>query len=58
MINSIGNLGGLAGLYAMGFIRDATGSFDGGIIFLVACMLTAAGLLMMLRKTGDLGRST
>jgi ACS family tartrate transporter-like MFS transporter len=57
MINSIGNLGGFVGPYAMGFIRDATGSFDGGIMFLVACMLTAAGLLMMLRKTGDLRRS-
>ncbi|MGA2730996.1 MAG: MFS transporter [Syntrophobacteraceae bacterium] len=57
MINSIGNLGGFAGPYVMGFIRDATGSFDGGIMFLVACMLTAAGLLMMLRKTGEPGSS-
>ena len=54
MINSIGNLGGFVGPYAMGFIRDKSGSFDGGIMFLVACMLIAAGLLMMLRKTGHL----
>ncbi len=54
MINSIGNLGGFAGPYAMGFFRDATGSFDGGIMFLAACMLAAAGLLMTLRKTSEI----
>lgn len=53
MINSIGNLGGFVGPYAMGFIRDSTGSFTGGILFLVICLLGAAGLLMMLRKTGQ-----
>ncbi len=52
MINSIGNLGGFLGPYAMGFIRDATGSFTGGVMFLVACMLLAAMLIMLLRKTG------
>lgn len=52
MINSIGNLGGFVGPYAMGYIRDATGSFAGGIMFLVACLLTAAVLLIMLKKTG------
>lgn len=52
MINSIGNLGGFIGPYAMGTIHDATGSFTGGILFLVICLLAAAGLLMMLRKTG------
>ncbi|MFA5322483.1 MAG: MFS transporter [Smithella sp.] len=50
MINSVGNLGGFVGPYAMGFIRDATGSFAGGIMFLAACLLTAAALLMTLRK--------
>ena len=53
MINSIGNLGGFVGPYAMGFIRDATGSFAGGTIFLVACMLAAAVLLMVLRKARE-----
>lgn len=53
MINSIGNLGGFIGPYAMGFIHDATGSFAGGMIFLAACLLTAAGLLMQLRKAGE-----
>lgn len=52
MINSIGNLGGFIGPYAMGFIGRATGSFTGGILFLVASLLIAAVLLMMLRKAG------
>lgn len=57
MINSVGNIGGFLGPYAMGFIRDATGSFNGGIIFLVACMVAAAGLVMMVRQAGNPGES-
>ncbi|MGY8682224.1 MFS transporter [Bradyrhizobium sp. UFLA05-153] len=33
-INSIGNLGGFAGPYAIGAIKDATGSAYGGLLFL------------------------
>ncbi len=53
MINSIGNLGGFVGPYAMGFIRDATGSYAGGSLFLVACLLIAGILLMVLRKARE-----
>ena len=53
MINSIGNLGGFVGPYAMGYIREATGSFNGGLLFLVGCLLAAAGLLITLRKAGQ-----
>ncbi len=53
MINSIGNLGGFVGPYAMGYIREATGSFNGGLLFLVGCLLAAAGLLITLRKVGQ-----
>jgi MFS transporter, ACS family, tartrate transporter len=56
MINSIGNLGGFVGPYAMGYIRDATGSFNGGLLFLVGCLLAAAGLLITLRKVGQEGK--
>ena len=52
MVNSIGNLGGFVGPYAMGLIRDYSGSFTGGCMFLVVCLLAAAGLLMTLRKAG------
>ena len=53
MINSIGNLGGFVGPYAMGYIRDATGSFNGGLLFLVGCLLAAAVLIISLRKSGQ-----
>ncbi len=36
IINSIGNLAGFAGPYAMGAIKDATGSFNGGLLCLAA----------------------
>ncbi len=52
MINSIGNLGGFVGPYAMGLIRDFSGSFTGGIMFLVVCLLAAAGLVAALHKSG------
>ena len=52
MINSIGNLGGFVGPYAMGFIHDATGSFNLGLLLLVACLLASAGLVISLRKGG------
>jgi MFS transporter, ACS family, tartrate transporter len=43
MINSIGNLAGFAGPYAMGWIRDATGSYAGGLL-----SLSAAGFIAMI----------
>lgn len=52
MINSIGNFGGFVGPYAMGYIRDATGSFNGGLLFLVGCLIAAAVLLASLKKSG------
>ena len=36
MINSIGNLAGFAGPYAMGWIKDSTGSYAGGLLSLAA----------------------
>ena len=38
MINSIGNLGGFAGPYLVGLVKDATGSTDGGLIVLAAIL--------------------
>ena len=36
MINSIGNLAGFAGPYAMGWIKDSTGTYAGGLLSLAA----------------------
>ena len=43
-INSFGNLGGFAGPYLFGYLKDATGSFETGLWFLATCMF-ASGLL-------------
>jgi len=42
LVNSIGNLGGFVGPYVVGWIKDATGSFDAGLYFLAACALASA----------------
>ncbi|HUA87911.1 MAG TPA: MFS transporter [Steroidobacteraceae bacterium] len=40
LINAVGNVGGFVGPYALGWIKDATGSYMWGL------MVTAAGLLL------------
>ncbi len=49
-INSIGNLGGFAGPYAVGLIKDKTGSLHWGFAFVGISMLVSAMLLMLLPK--------
>ena len=44
LVNSIGNLGGFVGPYAVGWIKDATVSFEAGLYFLAACALASAVL--------------
>jgi MFS transporter, ACS family, tartrate transporter len=43
-INSIGTIGGFAGPYLMGWLKDHTGSFESGLLAM-AGILTAAALL-------------
>jgi nitrate/nitrite transporter NarK len=43
VINSIGNLAGFAGPFAMGWIKDHTGSYTGGLL-----LLSALGIIAML----------
>src|SRR5205823_2640693 len=45
LINSIGNLAGFAGPYAMGRIKDVTGSYTGGLLSLAAAGFTAAAIV-------------
>ena len=51
LINSVGNLGGFLGPYAIGLIKTATQSFEGGL-FGLAGALVAGGLLALLGTTG------
>jgi ACS family tartrate transporter-like MFS transporter len=47
LINSLANLSGFVGPYLIGILKDATGSFSGGLI-LLACALLLAGLFVLM----------
>jgi ACS family tartrate transporter-like MFS transporter len=51
LINSIGNLGGFAGPYLVGLMKDATGSTDGGLVALAAIL--AFGSFLATRVAHD-----
>lgn len=46
IINSVGNLGGFVGPYAVGYVKDHFGGFTGSLIFL-ACSVMLGGLLAL-----------
>ena len=43
-INSVGNIGGFVGPYAVGYVRDATGNFAAGLWLMAGSMAAAAVL--------------
>lgn len=49
-INSLGNLGGFAGPYAIGYINEKTGSFEGGILYLSLSAVVAGLAVLGIRK--------
>ncbi len=52
LINSVGNLGGFAGPYMMGWVKDATGSFRDGLYVLAGFGIAAAFVtLIVVRAT-------
>jgi ACS family tartrate transporter-like MFS transporter len=55
MINSVGNLGGFAGPYLIGWMSTNTGGFRAGLLALAACATTSGLLVSLLRlpKTSD-----
>ena len=53
LINSVGNLGGFAGPFIVGYLSRATGSYVGGILYLSLSALLASGLILSLRTTKD-----
>ena len=56
-INSIGNLAGFAGPYAMGWIKDATGSFTGGLLLIAALAIIAMAIVLALGHNPALERT-
>lgn len=49
LINSVGNLGGFAGPYLLGYVREQTGSFASGL-YVLAGFLTAGAILAVSLK--------
>ncbi|MEW6643075.1 MAG: MFS transporter [Pseudomonadota bacterium] len=50
-INSIGNLGGFAGPAMIGWIKDQTGSFAGGLYFVGGLLVLSAVLTLVLSRS-------
>jgi MFS family permease len=48
LINSVGNLAGFAGPYAMGWLKDATGTYAAGLFSLAAAGLTGMIIVLVL----------
>ncbi len=57
VINSIGNLAGFAGPFAMGWIKDHTGSYTGGLLLLAGLGLIAGGIVLSLKHDDRLERA-
>jgi ACS family tartrate transporter-like MFS transporter len=57
VINSIGNLAGFAGPFAMGWIKDETGSYAGGLLLLAALGIMAVGIVLALGHDQALERA-
>ena len=51
LINSVGNLGGFVGSYAVGYLTEATGSFYAGVIYLSCSALASACLILCVRHS-------
>jgi sugar phosphate permease len=51
LINSVGNLGGFAGPYAVGFLSTRTGSYEAGVYYLVGSAALAGLFVLLLRGT-------
>jgi MFS transporter, ACS family, tartrate transporter len=48
-INSLGNLSGFAGPFAMGYLKDLTGNFTVGLLLLAGCAVIGAAVVVSLR---------
>lgn len=47
-INSIGNLGGFAGPFIIGWLKEATGGFKGGLLAVAGALVFSAALILVL----------
>ena len=52
-INSIATLGGFVGPYAMGWLRDATGSFSAGLMAMAGLLVLATADVLVAEAVRD-----
>jgi ACS family tartrate transporter-like MFS transporter len=53
VVNSVGNLGGFVGPFFVGYVREVTGSFSGGLLGLAASLVLAASIALAVgRRSG------
>jgi ACS family tartrate transporter-like MFS transporter len=57
LINSVGNLGGFVGPYALGLLKQATGSFRAGLLLLALSLLAVVALALRLPRGSPAARS-
>jgi ACS family tartrate transporter-like MFS transporter len=50
LINTVASVGGFVGPYVVGLVRNLTGGFAGGLVFLAVLMLIGAGAALLLRN--------
>jgi ACS family tartrate transporter-like MFS transporter len=55
LINSIGQLGGFAGNYAIGFLNDRTHSLTASFVFIALVYVAAGSLILGLRVRDPVG---
>lgn len=49
-INSIGNLGGFAGPFVIGWIKESTGGYAGGLVSVAVALCFSAALILLLAR--------
>jgi ACS family tartrate transporter-like MFS transporter len=53
LVNSVGNLGGFVGPSVLGLLKDATGDFRAGLLFLALGLAAAAALALRMPREDD-----
>jgi len=51
LINTVGSIGGFVGPYAVGLVKDATGSYAGGLLMLAALLVVGAIATLWMRSS-------
>jgi len=46
LINSLGNIGGFLGPFAIGLVKERTGSFAISMLFIASCLAVGAGIVV------------